>query len=74
MAFGGKPYTCPAIDNFGPKMIGLLVAALWKSLKEEWNPNLQRTTRLILDWQVESFWDDFRDEAQLQREGMLIIP
>ncbi|KAL9580935.1 MAG: hypothetical protein Q9212_004196 [Teloschistes hypoglaucus] len=33
MPFGGSPYKCPASTNFGPRMIGILVAAFVSKLR-----------------------------------------
>ncbi|MCJ1350680.1 MAG: hypothetical protein MMC33_000661 [Icmadophila ericetorum] len=35
--FGGKPFTCPAKQEFGPRMIGVLVAALVVGISEEYD-------------------------------------
>lgn len=37
MAFGARPFSCPAKDNLGPRMIALLVAALSEGVGEEWH-------------------------------------
>lgn len=36
MPFGWKSFTCPAKDNFGPRMIGLAVAALVAEFEHDW--------------------------------------
>ncbi|KAI4249989.1 MAG: hypothetical protein LQ352_005448 [Teloschistes flavicans] len=42
MPFGGPPYKCPASSNFGPWMIGVLVAAFALRLRaSEWRLELQ---------------------------------
>ncbi|KAL8988293.1 MAG: hypothetical protein Q9177_002609 [Variospora cf. flavescens] len=41
MPFGGSPWICPANSNFGPMMIGLLVATFASSISaEEWELQL----------------------------------
>lgn len=37
MAFGARPFSCPAKENFGPRMIALLVAALSEGVGEGWH-------------------------------------
>ena len=34
-AFGDKPFVCPAKEAFGPRMVGLLIAAFVKGLAGE---------------------------------------
>lgn len=36
MPFGWKPFTCPAQDDFGPRMIGLAVGALVAEFEHGW--------------------------------------
>lgn len=54
MPFGGTPYICPAESNFGPMMIGILVAALASCIsKSKWELRLVREGYGLLDGDME---------------------
>lgn len=44
--FGGRTFTCPAKQEFGPRVIGILVAALVEYITEEnWDIEYEKTTK-----------------------------
>ena len=47
MPFGWKSLTCPAKDEFGPRMIGVAVAALVAEFKQDWTWSVSRNEDAI---------------------------
>jgi len=47
MPFGWKPFVCPAEKEFGPRMIGILVAALVSGFEEGWTWKAMRREDVI---------------------------
>ena len=63
LPFGYRPFTCPAKDKFGPKMIGLLVATMVEGFQRE-----KKDTEI---WEIQEEGDEIAgsDPLSLEREA-----
>ncbi|MCJ1228754.1 hypothetical protein MMC12_005417 [Toensbergia leucococca] len=66
MPFGGTPFICPAKKNFGPRMIGVLVAALAVDLSDFW-----KLKALSIEDEIQT--DEVLDLARHAYESLILV-
>ncbi|MCJ1481796.1 hypothetical protein MMC06_001955 [Schaereria dolodes] len=68
MPFGSKPYMCPARPDFGPRMIGLLVAVLLAEFSSGWVLHAEERRDVITMDEPLALDRDFYGSLGLERE------
>jgi len=67
LPFGSKPFTCPAKGDTGPRMIGVLVAALLAVFGADWDCDAERPEDVIPCWEALSAGRDCYRTLVLKR-------